>query len=879
MALRQDPVRLLIADDVGIGKTVEACLIARELLDRGEIQRLAVLCPPHLAEQWVDELREKFHIEAEAVLTSTVKRLERPCKVGESLFDLHPFVVVSTDFIKSQKRRDDFIRACPEFVIVDEAHGCTRPVGAAKAQQRRFDLVRTLAEHPDRHVVLVTATPHNGKHEVFASLVGHLDPAFEALAEDPAKPQEKKLREKLAQHFIQRQRGNIRDYMDEQTKLPTRTPAEGLTIEYALDPSHRELYDAMLAWARGELDRAGSQPRARVRQWSILGLLRTLGSSPAAALATLQNRTGGDAAEVEDDEQPEVLDVTRIADTDATDAEGTEELPDTAPMYAGDGDEAHREEVRRTLRNFADVVEKLDPAKDRKLAALEEHLRTLLSGDDGVQPFSPIIFCRYVNTAEYLGEQLRQRLARRKGGRRQAEVKIEVVTGRLAPDEREARIHELISTTDEQNRKAEAGDGPSAHRILVCTDCLSEGVNLQHGFDAVIHYDLAWNPMRHEQREGRVDRFGQDRESVHIATLVCPESPIDMAVLDVLIRKHVAIRNDLGISVAVPAQTEQVIEALSRRLLEKASYGPTLPGFEDVVGTERARLHEQWNAAAERERRSRSIFAQNSIKLGEVRDAVAAVRRAVGDCGLVAAFLEQLGADARSGLRLTTGRRRATIHVTTETPRAVRHAMGQVGPPRDVVGWYDLPVDDGLQYLARTHPVIEGLAGHLVESALDATLEKSQRLGRRAGVSRIAGIDSVVTVLLLRPRYHLEARHRGVTTPMLVEEILTLGFSGPASKPDWIDEERATEMLNAPTVGNVAPEDKQRRLSSALSGLESLRPHLDALITGRCEALREAHEAVRTAAIRRAGGGTVTAQPVLPVDLLGLYVLLPGGNA
>ena len=137
----------------------------------------------------------------------------------------------------------------------------------------------------------------------------------------------------------------------------------------------------------------------------------------------------------------------------------------------------------------------------------------------------------------------------------------------------------------------------------------------------------------------------------------------------------------------------------------------------------------------------------------------------------------------------------------------------------------------------------------------------------------------MVTVLLLRPRYHLEARHRGVTTPMLVEEILTLGFSGPASKPDWIDEERATEMLNAPTVGNVAPEDKQRRLSSALSGLESLRPHLDALITGRCEALREAHEAVRTAAISRGGGGTVTAQPVLPVDLLGLYVLLPGGNA
>ena len=89
MALKLDPVRLLIADDVGIGKTVEACLVARELLDRGEALRLAVLCPPHLAEQWALELETKFHIDAEVVGTHSVKRLERPCAAGESLFDRH----------------------------------------------------------------------------------------------------------------------------------------------------------------------------------------------------------------------------------------------------------------------------------------------------------------------------------------------------------------------------------------------------------------------------------------------------------------------------------------------------------------------------------------------------------------------------------------------------------------------------------------------------------------------------------------------------------------------------------------------------------------------------------------------------------------------
>ena len=110
MALKLDPVRLLIADDVGIGKTVEALLIARELLDRAEVQRMSVLCPPHLAEQWQDELRDKFHIEAELVLSSTAKRLDRVCG-NRSVFDVFPYTIVSLDYIKSESRRNDFIRA------------------------------------------------------------------------------------------------------------------------------------------------------------------------------------------------------------------------------------------------------------------------------------------------------------------------------------------------------------------------------------------------------------------------------------------------------------------------------------------------------------------------------------------------------------------------------------------------------------------------------------------------------------------------------------------------------------------------------------------------------------------------------------------------
>ena len=161
MALRLDPVRLLVADDVGVGKTIEAALIARELLDRGEIRRLVVVCPPHLADQWQSELRDRFHIDAELVLPSTARRLERDLRIDESLFDRYPFTIVSLDYIKSERRRHDFLRAAPELVLVDEAHTCADPGRPGSSQHQRHQLLRDLARERTRHLLLVTATPHS----------------------------------------------------------------------------------------------------------------------------------------------------------------------------------------------------------------------------------------------------------------------------------------------------------------------------------------------------------------------------------------------------------------------------------------------------------------------------------------------------------------------------------------------------------------------------------------------------------------------------------------------------------------------------------------------------------------------------------------------
>src|SRR5690606_34157603 len=165
--------------------------------------------------------------------------------------------------------------------------------------------------------------------------------------------------------------------------------------------------------------------------------------------------------------------------------------------------------------------------------------------------YNPIVFCRYIDTAEYVAEYLDGKLnGRATAGRPGWKTVVRSVTGTLSPQQRVQRIEELAAEAAK-----EAKNGTGARRVLVATDCLSEGVNLQHYFDAVVHYDLAWNPTRHDQREGRVDRYGQKRDQVRVITMYGEDNGIDGKVLEVLFKKHRQIKKDLGISVSVPDET------------------------------------------------------------------------------------------------------------------------------------------------------------------------------------------------------------------------------------------------------------------------------------------------------------------------------------
>jgi hypothetical protein len=834
MALKLDPIRLLIADDVGIGKTIEAAVIARELLDRGEFHRMTVLCPPHLAEQWQQELAEKFYIDAELVLSSTIQRLERDLPVGVSIFDRHRYTVVSTDFIKTARHAEDFLLKCPEFVIVDEAHTCTLAGGVGRGRQQRFELLRRLASDQSRHVVLVTATPHSGNEEAFRSLLSLLQDDFASLPVDLDRAEREGVRRKLARHLVQRRRADISHYLHKDTTFPQRKDKEAT---YTLSKESRKLFDDILEFARDYVTESHGQRRQRVRYWSALALLRCVSSSPAAAASTLRSRAAVDLAP--DEEIDEVGRCTVLDQDDVDEALSFDIIP-------GSDTEGGVADTRRKLLEFARRAEAFPVEADMKFKGALSEIKGLLK--DG---FNPVVFCRFVDTADYVARLLRDGLP--------GKVKVESVTGLLPPAERESRIGALAS---------EGGQ-----YVLVCTDCLSEGINLQDKFNAVIHYDLAWNPTRHEQREGRVDRFGQKSRDVRVITYYGSDNPIDGVILDVLIRKHKSIKSDLGVTVAVPGSSEKIAEALFEGALFRQRTHTNAQqlslDFIDEIQPEKEALHAEWDNAREREKASRSRFAQHALNPAAVAAELNSVRTAIGSDEDVARFCES--ALRLANVPIEVKGKSIGVRLNNQVSRALRQAIGRDDP---FTGRFDLPLEEDEIYLSRTSPVIAGLASWAIDQALDPVARDTRPVASRCGVASTSAVSTRTVLLVARFRFHLEVAGSNGET-ILVEEILPVACTGRSDSPVWVTAEDSEGLLAATPERNLTPTAIEQQLDLLLTGLPKLQASLAPVADDRADAQLAAHERVREAARTK---GRVSIKPILPVDILGAYVLLPRLN-
>lgn len=804
MALRLTTVRLLIADDVGIGKTIEAGLIVRELMDRGEISRLAVLCPPHLVEQWQSELDERFNLQAVVLTSASASRIERDLPHGVSLFDHYPVIVVSLDYIKSERHREHFLTIAPECVIVDEAHTCA---SSGQGKQLRFELLQRLVANEERHMLLLTATPHSGDETAFYNLLSLLNPAFAALqnrtsASDP-------LRQELARHFVQRRRIDIDEWHDTRG-FPKRMTTE---LTYELSGAWGQFFDDVQSYCRelAESVEQASNGNARLIWYATLALLRCVASSPSAAVKALNTRLEGTL------DNETCLADNRLYDGQADDLDTNDLEPP-----------AQWQDAVRLQRLIIQAESLIGKAGDPKLALLITHVKSLLK--DG---FHPVIFCRYIATAHYVAEHLRAQFPA---------VTVEAVTGEYTPSEREQRVQ----TMEESDQ-----------RVLVATDCLSEGINLQHLFTAVVHYDLAWNPTRHEQREGRVDRFGQQAPEVRCTMLYGQDNPVDGFVLNVILRKADIIRKELGVLVPMPEDETRINQALIKAALMQRSER-NLSLFDFVEQEEILKpLQTQWHDAMEKAKANRTVFAQRRIKPEEVMPEWQKQQIALSSEADIQRFVQTACARLNAPLEPFKGKRFKLL--PQHFPEALKLRLADEG--------IEKPLIIDFSQLHRSHPVVSLLAEHLLEEALLG----EKPLAARCAATVTESVDVVTTLYLLRMRHQLSYVRRRLPYQLMAEETVTLAVRGRA-QPEWLSEETASALLECQPSSNLPLDLMQREIKTALAFIQTHSERIEALAGQRAEALLIDHRRVREAA-KDVGQYSVT--PCLPVDVIGIYVLLP----
>lgn len=841
MALRQETTRLLIADDVGVGKTIEALLIAKELYERKEIKRFAIVCLPHLCDQWQDELKNKFGIEAVIIRSGTATALERQIRTHENIFRAFPFQIVSIDYIKTGNKRQVFIDHCPELIIVDEAHTCAKPAGANNAQQLRYHLLHDIAKKQKQHLILLTATPHSGKQAEFQSLLGLLKPEFEKI--DVIKATDVERRD-IAKYFIQRRRADVLKWLNEETHFPER---KTIDRSYEIGKAYADLFNEILQYAREIVAKNATDARKqRYNYWDALALLRGVMSSPAAGVSMLTKKAEkkriddeADDPDIQNDQTNNAIEMS-VMDSDYT-------ADDNLPLSVlGKTDPPIDAEAKR-LHDFAKRLKNIYGIEhDNKAKEALIQIKDFL--DRGL---NPIIFCRYIQTANYLGQIFKENL----NDKKYKNLHIEVVTSELDDELRREKI--------EQMNKSE-------RRLLIATDCLSEGINLQEGFNALLHYDLPWNPNRLEQREGRIDRFGQLSTTVEVALLYSNNNPIDGVVLEVLLRKAREIRRSIGISVPFPENSASVMEAVTNAILLKPSISikhvpQQLTLFEiEEIEAEKNKVAKAFEEAEQREKTSRSIFAQNAIKADEIEADLREVDEAIGDVKAVEQFVTE--ALRFMGVQVDT-KKDGYIVYTTNIPSRLKDLLSD---KNEVLISFKSPTPAGYKYIGRNHPFTEHLSQHIINSAL----QQAPNCAARAAVLRCTDVKQKTVLFQFRVRNVIAEQPSN--KQIVAEEMWLWGYEGEISQKQFIDKDTGMNLLmNVKPTQNIEDAEKAYWLDEEIQWVmdeKNFRSYTDPVALERAEHLVESHTRFRNLV---SGSKYKVVEPVLPMDVLGIYILLP----
>ncbi len=510
--LPRQPMRFLLADDPGSGKTIMAGLLMRELLIRGDLKRCLICCPGNLATQWQDELRQRFNLQFEIISSATIEE----SATGNPYLE-KPLVISRLDHMSRNERIQAMLQQTEwDLIVVDEAHKMSAHYyGNEVKETMRYKLGRLLGSpERTRHLLFLTATPHSGKEEDFQLFMALLDAdRFEGRFRDGVHVTDT--------HDLMRRL--VKEQLVKFDGTPLFPERRAYTVKYDLSLAEAQLYAHVTDYVRNEMNRAdrlaaeGEGRRGNRVGFALTTLQRRLASSPEAIYKSLQRRRErlekrlreakllrrGRDAELEEPSGLPDIDEEHLLDLDDAPDDEVEQLEDTIVEQASAARTiAELEAEIATLKTLeAEAGQLRRQGTDRKWEELSRLIqnRTQMFDARGLRR-KLIIFSEHRDTINYLVSKIRSLLGRAE--------EVVVIHGGLGREERR-KMQELFTQDKDVH-------------ILVATDAAGEGINLQRAH-LLVNYDLPWNPNRLEQRFGRIHRIGQT-EVCHMWSLVAHET-------------------------------------------------------------------------------------------------------------------------------------------------------------------------------------------------------------------------------------------------------------------------------------------------------------------------------------------------------------------
>ena len=558
-ALSMPRVNLLIADDVGLGKTIEAGLVVQEMILRHRIRSVLIVCPSSLQVQWKEEMRDKFGLEFRIVDSETISELRRKRGIHVNPWSHFPRLITSLDYLKRERPLRTFRETLPagdqptyprayDLLIVDEAHNVA-PSGRGKyaTDSMRTLTIRSIAPHFE-HKLFLSATPHNGYRESFTALLELLDSQRFARAIEIDRTQ-------LDAVMVRRMKSELKLRWDGSRRFAERI-VKHLAVPYT--DEERQSHHALQKYSELRLKHATSSGERIAAEFVLKLLKKRFFSSPAAFGITLEKHiatVGGRKAAT-----MAARDIEDFSDDYADDEEYEAESSEVVSSVSQALSPSSVEE-KALLRQLSTFAAKASQRPDCKAQALIDWLKATLRpsgrwGDERV-----IIFTEYRATQKWLFDLLAREGFAEAG-------RLELIYGGMPNDEREP-IKAAFQADPEE----------LAVRILLATDAASEGVNLQNHCSKLIHFEIPWNPNRMEQRNGRVDRHGQKADEVHIHHFVgrgfdtahtsgkVGDLEADLEFLMRAVLKVETIREDLGkVGPVIASQVEEAMLGRRTRL-------------------------------------------------------------------------------------------------------------------------------------------------------------------------------------------------------------------------------------------------------------------------------------------------------------------------